>query len=184
MTIDTIIFDVGGVLAIDGGRRGILAECGIFHAPNEDKAWDLYNVGALTEREYWKQTLRGTGSEGRENELASRIRDKFATMPAAGAMQLVPDLLKKRYHLAILSNHVTEWVLPFITYNHLQNFFDPIIISSEVKLAKPDNRIFHYALQAVHRLPQQCVFIDDKEKNILAAQTSGIYGVFIPIMML
>ncbi len=177
MTIDTIIFDVGGVLAIDGGRRSVLAEYGISHAPYENDAWDLYKIGALTEKEYWRRTLAGTGYEGRENELATRIREKFATLPATGAMPLIPDLLDKEYRLAILSNHVTEWVWPFIRYNNLQDYFNPIIISSEVKLAKPDLRIFLYAMQAVHRYPQQCIFIDDKEKNILAARVLGIYGI-------
>lgn len=53
------------------------------------------------------------------------------------------------------------------------DWFDAIVLSGEVKLLKPDTRIFEVLLQKVGRPAQECLFVDDALKNIEAAQTLG-----------
>ena len=81
-------------------------------------------------------------------------------------------------YLAILSNHVTEWVWPFLVHNNLNHFFDPILISSEIKLAKPQPEIFDDLLDTIgySNKPKSCLFIDDKKENIQVAQWLGMQG--------
>lgn len=55
--------------------------------------------------------------------------------------------------------------------------FDEIVISGEVGMRKPEARIFHHALDRLGLPPEQCVFIDDIEANIVAARALGIVGV-------
>ncbi|GAA3830214.1 hypothetical protein GCM10022226_58820 [Sphaerisporangium flaviroseum] len=55
-------------------------------------------------------------------------------------------------------------------------YFDQVVISGEVGMRKPEPRIFHHALGLVGLRPQECVFIDDIEANITAAQALGIVG--------
>jgi epoxide hydrolase-like predicted phosphatase len=55
--------------------------------------------------------------------------------------------------------------------------FDAIVISGEVGMRKPEPRIFEHALGLVGLPPEQCVFIDDIEANILAAREMGIVGI-------
>jgi len=52
-------------------------------------------------------------------------------------------------------------------------WFDEIIISGHVKMAKPDPAIFELLLQRINRKADQCLFIDDNERNILAADKLG-----------
>lgn len=179
MTIDTIIFDVGGVLTEENGRKGLFAQYGLHHPPNEKAAWHRYKVNEYNEEDYWRETLCGTSCEGREDEFARDVRRCFATMPASATATLVPHLKEAGYQLAILSNHVTEWVRPFLAHNHLEQYFNPILISSEIRLAKPDPRIAQYTLQAVGHLhnPCACVFIDDKQENIDVMCAAGLHGI-------
>lgn len=53
------------------------------------------------------------------------------------------------------------------------DLFDDIIISGEVKLAKPDRRIFKLFLERTGREARQCVYIDDSKTNIAVAQKLG-----------
>jgi putative hydrolase of the HAD superfamily len=55
--------------------------------------------------------------------------------------------------------------------------FDAVIISSEVGMRKPEERIFRYALGELGLRPEECVFIDDLEANIAAAEAIGLIGV-------
>lgn len=55
--------------------------------------------------------------------------------------------------------------------------FDAVVISSEVRLRKPDPAIFHHALDLIGLLPEECAFVDDIEYNVRAAEELGIAGV-------
>lgn len=55
--------------------------------------------------------------------------------------------------------------------------FDAVVISCEVGMRKPDERIFRHALDLLGLDAAECVFIDDIEHNIRAAQALGIRGI-------
>ncbi len=55
--------------------------------------------------------------------------------------------------------------------------FDAVVISSEVRLRKPDPAIFHHALDLIGLPPEECAFVDDIEYNVRAAEELGITGV-------
>jgi 2-haloacid dehalogenase len=53
------------------------------------------------------------------------------------------------------------------------SWFDDLFISGELRLAKPDPRIFHFLLERIDRLAGECLLIDDSTRNIAAAQSLG-----------
>jgi HAD superfamily hydrolase (TIGR01509 family) len=55
----------------------------------------------------------------------------------------------------------------------LDEFFDAAVISGEVGMRKPEERIFRLAAERLGLSPAECVFIDDIEGNIVAASTLG-----------
>ncbi|HEY8481960.1 MAG TPA: HAD-IA family hydrolase [Spirillospora sp.] len=57
------------------------------------------------------------------------------------------------------------------------DLFDAVVISSEVGLRKPDERIFRHALDLLGVEPAECVFVDDIEHNVRAAERLGILGI-------
>lgn len=59
----------------------------------------------------------------------------------------------------------------------LSELFDAVVISSEVGMRKPEPRIFLHAAGLLGLRPDQCVFIDDIQANIDAAQELGFTGV-------
>jgi putative hydrolase of the HAD superfamily len=54
--------------------------------------------------------------------------------------------------------------------------FDCVVISSEVGMRKPDERIFRHAVEQLGLPPGDCVFIDDIEHNVRAAEALGMVG--------
>ena len=56
--------------------------------------------------------------------------------------------------------------------------FDAVVISAEVGMRKPDERIYRHALERVGGPPpEQCVFIDDVRHNVEAARALGMHAV-------
>ncbi len=55
--------------------------------------------------------------------------------------------------------------------------FDAVVISAEVGMRKPEPRIFRHAAALLGLEPAECVFIDDIEANITAAEQLGFTGV-------
>ncbi|MFG1698398.1 HAD family hydrolase [Nonomuraea sp. NPDC049309] len=55
--------------------------------------------------------------------------------------------------------------------------FDAVVISGEVGMRKPEERIFRHALDLIGLPGEECVFIDDIEANIAAARALGINGI-------
>ncbi len=57
------------------------------------------------------------------------------------------------------------------------DMFDVVVISSEVGMRKPEARIFLHAAGLLGLEPQDCIFIDDIQANIAAAEQLGFTGV-------
>ncbi len=55
--------------------------------------------------------------------------------------------------------------------------FDPLILSAEVGLVKPDERIFRLALERAEVQPSEAAFIDDFSENVDAALALGMRAV-------
>jgi putative hydrolase of the HAD superfamily len=59
----------------------------------------------------------------------------------------------------------------------LTELFDAIVISAEVGMRKPEERIFRHAAGLIGLAPGECVFIDDMEANVRVAEATGMRGV-------
>ncbi|MBA9007861.1 HAD family hydrolase [Thermomonospora cellulosilytica] len=55
--------------------------------------------------------------------------------------------------------------------------FDEVVISCEVGMRKPDERIFRHAVERLGLAPAECAFVDDIEHNVRAAEALGMVGV-------
>lgn len=80
----------------------------------------------------------------------------------------------KKYDFVLLSNDVKEWSKYLFKLHGLQKYFKKSIISGEIRMRKPENRIFVYTIKHLQCNPQECVFIDNSVQNLNAAQEAGI----------
>lgn len=55
-------------------------------------------------------------------------------------------------------------------------WFEDIVVSGEVKLAKPDPRIFAYTIARRRLMPGETVFIDDNPQNVAAGRNAGLHA--------
>ena len=105
--------------------------------------------------------------------LATRMR------PIETAVNLMHQTANKS-PLYILSNWDNDSFIPFYAkYGHTT--LEPIdkkhiVISANTGYVKPQTGIYKYLLDTYNLKPTECLFIDDQEENINAAQELGIAG--------
>jgi putative hydrolase of the HAD superfamily len=102
----------------------------------------------------------------------------LARMFAAGAMEagmldLVRSLRQAGVRTALLSN---SWGAGDYPRHLFPELFDVVVISSEVGMRKPEERIFRHTAALLELEPRECVFIDDIEANVAAAEAIGLVG--------
>ena len=86
------------------------------------------------------------------------------------SIELLYELKKKNYSCYVLSNWSSETFEGMTDeYNFLKDF-DGMIISGDIKLVKPDKKIFELAIDKFNLTPNETIFIDDRIENINSAQ--------------
>ena len=74
----------------------------------------------------------------------------------------------------LLSN---SWGLEDYPRELFPGLFDVVVISAEVGMRKPEERIFRHTAGLLGLTLRECVFIDDLEVNVTAAEGVGMTGV-------
>jgi 2-haloacid dehalogenase len=94
-----------------------------------------------------------------------------------GAIPGTVDILRRLRHSGFplfgLSNWSAEKFRLVRPRYEFFTWFQDMVISGEVGVAKPDPRIFHLLLQQAARPAGECLLIDDAPTNISVAQTLG-----------
>jgi 2-haloacid dehalogenase len=93
---------------------------------------------------------------------------------------IIPETVETLYKRKIAGYQLyglTNWSAEkFSIVRHKYAFFDlfeDIVVSGEVNLIKPDPAIFSLLLEKIHRLPEECLMVDDSLKNIETAEKMG-----------
>ena len=86
--------------------------------------------------------------------------------------------LKDDYSVWLLSNtnpcHIQDEIDGKFEFPHL---VDGTVYSFDVGLIKPDEAIYKIAASRAGFVPEKCLFIDDQQENVIAAENTGFIGI-------
>ena len=103
------------------------------------------------------------------------LRRMFAaSLPVPAMYDTIRTLRAAGYSTALLSN---SWGCEEYPRADFPGLFDTVVLSGEVGMRKPEKEIFLHAVETLGLAPAECVFIDDMEANVAAAQACGMTGV-------
>lgn len=181
--IKNIVFDIGNVLA-DFRIMEFLAEKGldvptikrVIKASVMNPYWGKFERGEVTEEE----TLQTFAAA--DPEIEKELRLAFENLNGMlvirdYAIPLVQQLKNAGYGVYYLSNYSKKAYdecgesLAFMPY------MDGGIVSFRVGMTKPDPQVFKCFLDSFHLEPESCLFIDDTEENVRAAEALGFAGI-------
>jgi HAD superfamily hydrolase (TIGR01549 family) len=88
------------------------------------------------------------------------------------------NVLKSRYRLAIVSNHYS-WLMGYLLESGLAQYFESIIISDIVGVAKPNIRLMEIALEELELNAEACLYVGDQPFDVLCSKQAGMDCVWI-----
>ena len=97
--------------------------------------------------------------------------------PIQPTIEILRELNEAGYPLYALSNWSAETYPKIRPRYAFFDWFDDILLSGEVKLAKPDERIYTLFLERIGRKAEECVFIDDSQANVAVARRLGFKAI-------
>ncbi|HVO74420.1 MAG TPA: HAD-IA family hydrolase [Ignavibacteriaceae bacterium] len=101
--------------------------------------------------------------------------NQYSRVPNRDILKLIQKL-KKKYLVACLTNTEPE-IFAINKKRGLYKYFHKAFISTEIKMAKPDSKIFKKVLEDLDARPEETIFIDDKKANVETANKIGINGI-------
>lgn len=177
-----IIFDFGGVISMPRGLKEIILHlAGKFGV--EEKAfevefralWDKAKVGEFDEGEMLERLFKKFNIS---YDVEKAKKEWFSLNSLVPEMIELVNVLKRReFKLAILSNNSRQWFEFRKRLWHFEELFDEIIVSYEIKAAKPDSAPYLIAAEKLGVKPEDCIFVDDQQKNIEGAEAVGMKGI-------
>lgn len=170
--ITTIIFDLSEVYlqGIFGSHTHLEKKLG-FPVSDEyfyTEEFNQFMLGQISEDTYWKTVIKNNSWNISVEALKQTARKNFTEIK--GTREIIEKLKDLGYTLILLSNHGKEWIEYCEEKYSYHKLFHHSFYSYQLKLSKPDKEIFTTFLKKLQLKPQECLFIDDHEKNILAAK--------------
>lgn len=175
-----LIFDFGGVL-VDWNPRYLYSkffdgdEGGLQRFLDEIRfaEWNL-------QQDKGRPFAEGVAElSGRFPEYAELIQaydqrwEESISGPIQPTVEILDELRGAGYPLYGLSNWSGE-KFKLVRQNYeFFDWFEDILVSGEVKLVKPDERIFNLMLERIKHPAEECLLVDDSAANIQAAASLG-----------
>ena len=104
-------------------------------------------------------------------------QSEMITGPIPGTVDILAELRDRRVLLYALSNWSAETFPLSLTRFDFLSWFDGILLSGDVRLLKPDPRIFQVFFETHSIDPAGTVYIDDLKPNVEAAVALGMHGI-------
>lgn len=182
MSTKVVLSDLGGVL-IDFSFDLAAAEWARLagsdaHAFGErlvvDEAWEAFEVGRLTEREFCAHLRKALNVKLSDDELIEGWSSIYVEVNG-DVEQLLRQVVAEGIRVVAVTNtnvsHERVWRDRFASS---LEFFGAIYSSWEVRARKPEQVFFERVLQSEQLAPDEALFIDDLAVNVDGAKRLGI----------
>jgi len=181
MPIRAVILDVGGVLVRQENsdkRHEWEARLGLSLGQLTQtvfKAADRAATGEVSEQDVWKKVGNQLGL--RDGQLPELQRDFWDGEQLDTELVQFISSLRPRCKIGIISNAWSDARSIHAAKFKFDTWVETAIYSAEVKLIKPDPRIYQLALEQLDVRAGEAVFVDDVLENVQAARSLGMEGV-------
>lgn len=183
MNIQTVIFDLGGVL-IDWNPRYLYrklmkseAEIDYFLSNICTFAWNAQQDAGRSFREA-TAVLQAQHPQHRDMIAAYYARwEEMLGGAIAESVKIFREVKRTSLPVYALTNWSAESYPTAQQHYDFLHEFDGIVVSGVEKVAKPDARLFHILLERYKIVAAHAVYIDDSASNIATAESLGFIAI-------
>lgn len=183
--IKNIIFDIGNVI-LNFDLNNVL---NAFTKNEDEQKFILDNI--INSPEWSINSLIDTGYISRDdaisivcdrtNHINDELIKRFWTTYNDYAfvdervLEVIRNLKENNYKVYLLSN-INPYTYDFVKESGLFDIVDGYVLSYLEHQIKPYNAIYNTLINRYNLIPSECLFVDDKNTNVDAANKLGIQG--------
>lgn len=181
--IKAILFDFDGVLTVDAtGSQSICNYVSKITGVDKTlftKEYKKFNKvllnGSIKHEDIWENICEAINFQISIEVLF----DSFINTPMDIEMcKLVKKLKGNNYIIGMVTDNKKDRIDAIRDYHRFNNLFDEITVSAEVGSGKEDKEIFLRTFKKLGVKANECVFIDNTEKNLIVPNEMGIETIF------
>lgn len=162
----------------------------VYHTINRE-LWEQYSTGEISRdflrSERFARPLRMAGVVQEEALKMSELFDKLyldslgqKTALLPGARPTLDSLVRRDYRLGIVSNGFREVQYNKLRSSEIYGYFDPVVLSDDAGINKPDRRFFKYAEERAGSANLHNIIIGDNfTTDIAGALSAGWSAVWL-----
>lgn len=181
--IKNIIFDMGNVLlkfnpyiSLDTYCRNEEDKKIIYQELFKGPEWIMGDEGKITNGQRF-ETVKERVPKHLHKTLKLIVENwDMCMQPVEGAKEFFALVKERGYKTFILSNACNRFYHYFPTQYDLDSF-DGVVVSSDVKMIKPNPAIYEHIVKTYNLNSKECLFIDDVKENVEAAKAVGMEGI-------
>jgi len=184
MPLRAVIFDYGMVLSGPADPAAHHELIQIFGAPAEDferEYWAFrhaYDSGEFDGAGYWQRCAHGAGITLAEEQIRRLIAGDILMWSILNQTMVdwAVTISKSGFKTGILSNIPFEIADVYKEFDWVKGFTHNTW-SCYLRTAKPDPAIYHHVVDALGVRPEEALFLDDRQENVLSAEAVGLQGI-------
>lgn len=179
--IDTVIFDIGGVL-VELGRFRFLEKKGftgeranrVMYATMRSKDWVQLDLNKIPEDEILDRFIQN------DPEMEAEIRYMFEDLNGIverrdSTLPWLKRVKESGRRILYLSNYSHKIMRECPDALYFLPEMDGGLFSCDVQMVKPDPTFYQLLIDQYQLDPDRCVFIDDLETNLEGARAVGLH---------
>ncbi|MDG1761639.1 MAG: HAD family phosphatase [Flavobacteriaceae bacterium] len=182
ITIKNIIFDLGGVI-VDWNPEYVYLD--VFNGDRKKTQWFFDEVCTFD----WNENQDAGYPLAQATEDRIKLYPQYEQWirmfygrweemlggPIEGTVKILKELVNDRnYRVIALTNWSAETFPVALKRFDFLHWFEGIVVSGTEKTRKPFSAIYQITLDRYQLNPTNSLFIDDNERNVVAAQRMGI----------
>lgn len=131
------------------------------------KPWNKADMGEISTLEMW-------AALGFQGDLEKVERDYLDTIELNDGFGDFIKAVRTKCKSAIISNDSSRWSKYLREKFNINQYFDVISISGDLKIRKPDKRIFRQTIEKLAVHAEECLYVDDRRGYLGAAGKVGM----------
>ena len=175
--IQAVVFDFDGVIATVDQVDSILFFTKLLQTDISElrptlAAWHTARSRGEDEKDFWERYAASVGKKLPKSWFQDYLQTiTYTEVP--GVIDIVKNLQKQEYKTPLVSNIHYEQA-NIIRKLGLYSLFDPVLLSCDIGVSKPNKEVFQILLSKIHLPAAAVLFIDNTQENVEAAALLGI----------
>ena len=135
-------------------------------------------------KDFWQITVDSLDKSMKVFNVDNNLKNELLSLykilsPYPEVKKVLKNLKERKFKLAILSNGTPELLNDLVKNNDLNNLFDDLFSIEEVKIYKPDSKVYDLPIKKYNIKPNEIVFLSANTWDVSGGGNYGYNSIWV-----